>query len=56
MWKVDDEKMQEIIDEHEQITEQLAKIYRQKCQGSIVRSRIKWFEEGEKKTQNILCH
>ena len=50
----DNEKIEGIIDEHEKITEQLEKIYKAKCQGSIIRSRVKWFEEGEKNSKYFM--
>ena len=55
MFDKDNEHIKGIIDEYEKITEQLEKIYKAKCKGSIIRSRVKWFEEGEK-IQNISCH
>ena len=54
IWNVNEEKMQEIINDHEQITKKLATIYKRECKGSIVRSRVKWFEEGEKKSKYFL--
>ena len=54
MFDKDNEKIEGIIDEHEKITEQLEKIYKAKCQGSIIRSRVKWFEEGEKNSKYFM--
>ena len=54
MWKTESKKMREVLNEHERITDQLEKIYRSKCKGSIVRSRVKWFEEGEKNSKYFM--
>ena len=54
MWENDKEREKQIINEHEKITEELEKIYKSKCMGSIIRSRVKWFEEGEKTSKYFM--
>ena len=54
MWGNENEKINQIIHEHDQISDQLEKIYKSKCKGAIIRSRVKWFEEGEKNTKYFM--
>ena len=54
MWTLNGEKMQETINEYEKTSEELEQIYKQKCKGSIIRSRVKWFEEGEKNSKYFM--
>ena len=54
LWENENDKASKVINEHEQISEQLEKIYKSKCKGAIIRSRVKWFEEGEKNTKYFM--
>ena len=54
MWENEEEKDNQLFVEHEQISDQLHKIYKSKCKGAIIRSRVKWFEEGEKNTKYFM--
>ena len=54
MWGNENEKINQLIHEHDKISDQLEKIYKSKCNGAIIRSKVKWFEEGEKNTKYFM--
>jgi hypothetical protein len=50
--KVTEENAKSLQDKINVIENKLSKLYSDKVKGAQIRSRIKWVEEGEKKTQN----